>query len=182
MKRSLLLAAIISAAGAFASDSYLYWMINNTTSDAGKFDYAYVRIRDANTTPEADSYLTIYDGAFEDPYEVGGESGVSKTYIEKAATRQSGFYASLANISDLSSASFIVELYNDEGKFLAQSFNNGSYSTVNGYIYSGGISVPPSVAWTAGTFALPEPSSGLLMLVGFAMLGLRRRRQAKENA
>ena len=180
MKKSLLLAALFGATGAFAADSYLYWMVD--TSSASNFgDYTYARIKDASTDTY---YLTIYDGGFDTAYNegAGGVSGVSKTTIGSMADWDDGFYASLAGIT-LSSASFIVELYNDSGKFLAQSFNDGSYDAVKGYIFAGGISgVSPVVPWSAGSFDVPEPSSGLLMLVGFAMLGLRRRRQTKENA
>ena len=175
MKKSLLLAAILGATGAFAADSYLYWMIDTTS--ANKFDYSYARIKDANSN----TYLTIYDGSFEEAYTDGNYGdGVLKDYVAMADNANSGFYASLAGITP-SSASFIVELYNDSGKFLAQNFS-ASAGEIAGYIYSGGISVPPSVPWTASSFDIPEPSSGLLMLVGFAMLGLRRRRQMTENA
>lgn len=166
---------LIGSAGAASADSYLYWMIDTTSAGS---DYAYARIRDVNTPGDA-SYLTIYDGSFEDPYTdgVGGVSGAAKEYVDLAAAVNDGFYASLAGI-DTSTASFVVELYNDSGKFLAQSFADGAYGNLSAYIYRGGISAPPAVPWTAGSFDVPEPSSGLLMLLGMAGLALRRKRVA----
>ena len=171
--KSILLAVLVGSAGVVSADSYLYWMID--TLNAGN-DYAYARIRDVNTSGDA-SYLTIYDGSFEETYSdgVGGVSGAAKEYIDLAASVNDGFFASLAGIN-LSTASFIVELYNDSGNFLAQSFNNLNYSAASAYIYSGGISVPSAKPWIAISFDIPEPSSGLLMLLGMAGLALRRRK------
>lgn len=171
--KSILLAVLVGSAGVVSADSYLYWMID--TANAGN-DYAYARIRDVNTSGD-DSYLAIYDGAWGAEYNdgVGGVSGAAKTYIDMAGGTGEGFFASLAGINT-STASFIVELYNSEGTFLAQSFNNGSYGNLSAYIYSGGISAPPATPWIATSFDIPEPSSGLLMLLGMAGLALRRRK------
>ena len=175
MKKSIFLAALLIAIGASASDSYLYWMVNtaDTTPDYSGYSYARIKAVDGGT----ETYLSIYEADFDQPLEVGGVSGVSQSTVDDYADfgSSAGFYASLAGIN-LSTASFIVELYNDDGKFLAQSFNDGSYGTVSGMIYNGGISIPPAMPWKAGSFDVPEPSSGLLMLLGMAGLALRRRK------
>ena len=178
MKKSIFLAVLLAAIGASASDSYLYWMVTTTgTKGADSFDYNYARIKAVDGGTE--TYLSIYEADFDQPLEVGGVSGVSKSTVDDYAGfgSSAGFYASLAGIN-LSTASFIVELYNDDGKFLAQSFNDGSYGTVSGMIYNGGISIPPAMPWKAGSFDIPEPSSGLLMLLGMAGLALRRKKVA----
>ena len=174
MKKTFLLAALLGVTGAFAADSYLYWMID--TEDAARYAYDTVRISaDGGTT-----YLTIYDSNFGSPYKVGGEGGVTKTQVTTADDWGYGFYASLAGVS-LETASFVVELYNDSS-FLARNYSASS-GEIAGYIYSGGISgTSPTLPWTAGSFDIPEPSSGLLLLVGCAVLGLRRRRQANVLA
>ncbi|MGN0848038.1 MAG: PEP-CTERM sorting domain-containing protein [Kiritimatiellia bacterium] len=49
------------------------------------------------------------------------------------------------------------------------------------YIHSGDLSKPGYVAWNPSqyrTTAVPEPSSGLLLLIGGALMALRRRRRA----
>lgn len=175
MKKSIFLAALLIAIGASASDSYLYWMVNtaDTTPDYSGYSYARIKAVDGGT----EKYLTIYEGDFEDPLLVNGESGVSRDIVNlyHDFDANAGFYASLAGVS--SSASFIVELFNDSGKFLAQSFNDGAYGTLSAYIYAGGISGQSPVSpWLAGSFDVPEPSSGLLMLLGMAGLALRRRK------
>ena len=177
MKKSIFLAVLLIAIGASASDSYLYWMVDTTgTKGADNYDYTYARIKAVDGGTER--YLTIYEGDFEDPLESHGESGVSKTIVDlyHDFDANAGFYASLAGVS--SSASFIVELFNDSGKFLAQSFNNGAYGSLSGYIYAGGISGQSPVSpWLAASFDVPEPSSGLLMLLGMAGLALRRKKK-----
>ena len=155
MKKSLLAIALMGAMVASADDSYLYWMVG---SDAG--DYAYAKVREVNP----DGYLNIYDDT--------GLIGDSVSKAVLSSYSDEGLYALIASGSSASS-SFIVELYNDQGKFLSQStipYSQGSF-------YAGGFAQPPSSGATFTSFAIPEPNSGLLMLVGCALLGLRRRKQ-----
>lgn len=44
------------------------------------------------------------------------------------------------------------------------------------YIQSSELQIPTAVPWSGGTYAVPEPSSGMLLLIGTALLALRRRR------
>lgn len=172
MKRTLLLAALIGAIGAFA-DSYLYWMIDTEDANNNFSTYGYARIKDTTS----DTYLSpIYDvgGDFVYNQAVNNESGVGKDALLDSAEYGDGFFASLSGVN-LSTASFIIELYTENGTWLAQS-SALSGSAAAGYIYSGGISVPPSAMWVAGSFAVPEPTSGLLMLLGMAGLALRRKK------
>ena len=163
MKKLILSLALLSSA-VVSADSYLYWMVDTSS------DYAYARI----LTP-TDNYLTIYDQGFDYAYnEAGGASGVSKSTVTDFANNDEGFFASLNGI-DVASSTFIIELYNDSGKFISQSTLSGSAAAQ--YVYKGGTSAVPATAWSASSFAIPEPSSGLLMLVGCAVLGLRRRKQ-----
>lgn len=84
------------------------------------------------------------------------------------------------NGGNLMGVSFYVELLNESGSSLVTSegvtYENllaGGYLNV---VYSG--SKPPisdTSVWNA-TFAVPEPTTGLLMLLGFAGLALRRKR------
>ena len=164
MKKLILSLALLSSA-VVSADSYLYWMVDTSS------DYAYARI----LTP-TDNYLTIYDQGFDYAYNEGksGVSGVSKSTVTDFANNDEGFFASLNGI-DVASSTFIIELYNDSGKFISQSTLSGSAAAQ--YVYKGGTSAVPATAWSASSFAIPEPSSGLLMLVGCAVLGLRRRKQ-----
>ena len=162
MRKALCVVALLGAMAASAEDSYLYWMVGN---DAG--DYSYARIRD-----DDGNYLSIYDSAFDSEYEDAGvgDNSISKTNVDDLRTHNQGLYAALAT-SPVSS--FVVELYNADNKFVSQAvlpYSEGSF-------YTGGIAAPAATWATFTSFAVPEPSSGLLMLIGCAMLGLRRRRQ-----
>ena len=159
MKKALFVAALIGSMVASAdTDSYLYWMIG---SGAPSYKYAKVRAIDNTTT-----WLNNY-------YDFGTDSigtEVSDTVIASQAAWDDGIWAGVD--SSALPSSIVIELYNDSG-FVAQSVLSG----LDGYIYKGGTGTPVSTPAMATSFAIPEPSSGLLMLVGFAVLGLRRRRQ-----
>ena len=54
----------------------------------------------------------------------------------------------------------------------------GLEANLGQYIFSSPMSVLPATAFGQGaTYAVPEPTSGLLFLVGGMLLGLKRRRQ-----
>lgn len=82
-----------------------------------------------------------------------------------------------ADFSGISPDSFFVEYYNYENQVLGHSHTFSLASLAkSGYVSAGGN--PPTVAtgvWTP-TFIIPEPTSGMLMLLGFAGLALRRKR------
>ena len=51
------------------------------------------------------------------------------------------------------------------------------YEDIQSYISDGGISAGSVQTWTA-SISVPEPTSGLLLLVGGSLLALRRKRRA----
>lgn len=172
MKKALFVVAILGAMIASADDSYIYWMVGN---DSVNYDYARVRLVDGSDN----NYLSIYDSAFDleyyshDSTDPGtGVKGIEKTYVDAARGSGQGLYAALG--SNPLAGEFVIELYNYENTFVGQSvasYNADSIYTANS------LNVPGSLALVAPTsYAIPEPSSGLLMLVGCAMLGLRRRK------
>ena len=76
--------------------------------------------------------------------------------------------------------SFYVELYNAAGDSVYKG-QSVSYTDLmnSGYISTSGV-LTPAVLATSGFngASVPEPTSGLLLLVGGALLALRRRRRA----
>ena len=139
---------------------YLYWMVN--TESASAFDYDTVLIKSSSQIAESKtSYLDIYtevSNAAVTEYQAGGDYFI---------------YSGDLNSTD----SFYVELYNGD-RWLAKS-SPIDYATLlnNHSIFTGGFQ-PATISPTSfGSYAVPEPTSGLLFLVGGMLLGLKRRRQ-----
>ena len=160
MKRFLTVLVILGAATvAFAEDSYLYWMIGDTGDYSSSYDTVKVK--------GDDTVLGIYNLN-------GGYIGdsVSKSTVDTYASADMGLYANLG--SNPTYSSYIIELYNDSS-FVAESRLSGAIA--NYITTANSISLP--TAWVASSFAIPEPNSAMLLLLGCAALGLRRRRQLK---
>lgn len=163
MKKSFLVAALLGAMVASAEDSYLYWMVGKDAPS----NYTTAKVKDTSSG----NYLTLYDDWLDTSY---GDS-VIKAQVDAASEANEGFYASLANV-DRQNSTWIIELYENDKK-IDQSAPQ-AYSSA--YINNGmGGSAGSSAPMAGGSFATPEPTSGLLMLVGCAMLGLRRRKLKK---
>ena len=156
-----LVAGMLLLAGASASAGTLYWQV---TSDTGAtFDEAWIvaeRKSDGNLT-----YIEGVDSDGQTP------SSTALTQTDISAYEGDGYL-------------FYVEMCN---------YNNGNYNTVatgykysydelvsSGYVAASPLEVNDAIAAASGAnfgSSIPEPSSGLLLLIGGAMLALRRRRQ-----
>ena len=80
--------------------------------------------------------------------------------------------------------SFMIELGNfsetsDSEVWTPMAYSErATYEELARFIQRGETSDPPFTPWTGGSYTVPEPTSGLLMLFGGALLALRRQRQA----
>ena len=90
-------------------------------------------------------------------------------------------YAALPN--DPSSLSFAIELgnYNDGTWTTLATSGSLDYTSLQsaGYTYmpsSGELALATLTAWAPTAYSVPEPSSGLLLLLGASLLALKRRR------
>ena len=180
MKKLIAICAVALSVGAFATDSYLYWMIDDsitwaegTATPTPTYTAARVGVTSSEGTT---TYLSLYN---ENGVSVGGSGSISlgDTTFPMYA------YASVGETYQTASYSFFIELLNDTSVVGTSSSLAGTALT--SYLTSslGGTSVPAGTAWNGGTFttaAIPEPTSGLLMLVGLAGLALRRKRMAKK--
>ena len=199
------LAVIILAAGStFAEDGVLYWMIDTTATvtpnggDAislsdyfstfeGNSEFA-ARVRVSGGNISGETFLDLYYGStigFDD-----GEFGVDFEFDGTGAAYVGTPYGIQAAVPSTYSAgspeySFIVEIGNvTEDTWTTVASSSATYSELiaSKYIHPlSDLDVPsPTQIWMPGSFqAVPEPSGGLLTMMGLALLALRRKRFAK---
>ncbi len=189
-----------------AENDVLYWMVDGSTaletedgtmttvraflesadSSTGSSFAARVRVTGGDIT--GDTFLQLYDMDEHASYD--GEFGVD---FGNTGAGYWGAGVPDGNISpsgDYSAGtpeySFIVEIGNvvwnatgDDGTWTTVATSSAStYSSLASFIIPlGDIKPSGMVAWTPGSFqAVPEPSGGLLTLMGVALLALRRKR------
>ena len=201
-KLTVLAVIILAAGGTFAEDGVLYWMIESnatvTPSDGGSdmslSDYfstfesgsefaARVRVSGGNISGE--TFLDLYygpstgfdDGEFGVDFEFDGTTGapyVGTPYGIQAAV-PSTYSAGSPEYN------FIVEIGNvTEDTWTTVASSSATYSELiaSKYIHPlSDLDVPsPTQIWSPAQFqAVPEPSGGLLTLMGVALLALRRK-------
>lgn len=147
MKKLITIVMIAFAAVAAKADLVLYWQVANET-----FNGTYAVLQG---TTDGSSYTSLAGMKL-------GTSGV--TTVESL----------ILPFSDYSS--YIVALLDGDGNTLAVSEQTYAQSTLKSYIYDRGTSAqPPASPWQVSAFAVPEPTSGLLILLGFAGLALKRK-------
>jgi len=156
-----LLIILVAVAGITAHADYLYWMVDNNpqsgttiTGDPTTFSWTEAKLY---ANGEAVDGATLSSSAWSDYQDLGGYAyaNIGDNYAEK---------------------SFTIELFSGD-QWLARS-SAASGSTLGQFITSGMSMNPAAVGWAPTTYAVPEPTSGLLFLVGGMLLGLKRRRMA----
>ena len=163
MKKLIMLAAVIASAGFIHAD-VLYWMVNDENADAAK----------ARGEQTAATLYAIVGSDYSTKQQVDSVTGndVAEYYGVTSFDSQLGTYTG-------PSYSYFVELWNG-----SQS-NPVDYQTAlnNGYISIQGMSTPSVTGMSGGlgsgsqTYNVPEPTSGLLFVIGGMLLGLKRKRQ-----
>ncbi len=159
MKKLVVFFLLMAASMAVKAD-YLYWMVSDEygeaagESSADPYASLYVVTSSGNVSLDSRSALQVYTA-----WDIDGS-----------------FSVDISNYAS-DSYTFYIELWN------GMKTEASSYSSLvsNGYVYQGGVTVPNAVSASgfgySSTYAVPEPTSGLLFLVGGMLLGLKRRRQ-----
>ena len=158
LKTLALGAAVMFSASALA-DSYLYWMCEDT-GDFTDWTYAQVKIYSGDNAAGG-TFLTAFD--------------TSGTSFAPSFTDGS-FYEQYAKLAGTygDSYSFVLELWNTEGGVARSSAITWNAATAA--IVSDMSSSPTAASFTGFT-AIPEPTSGLLLLLGMSALALRRKQK-----
>lgn len=184
MKKLLILALLSIAFNAMADDYFLYWMVDDgakiysigktSSKDLSDYDTLYAKIRQVDTSSgtAVESYLNLYASP-DSAYSYGTVREFEPDFFKATFAR----VASASSPGSGSTLSYYIELYNDSGSgtpgtWIGRQLLEWDSSMVT----AGGMSVPPEKWAAIGEFtAAPEPTSGLLMLVGLAGLALRRK-------
>ena len=157
-----LVAGALLLVGSSASAGTLYWQV---TADEGKtFEEAWLVAE--NTSTHELTYLTGVDSDGASP------SSTALTQTDLAGY-ESDAYLFYVEMSNYNSA-------NDSYDTVATGYKYGYGDLVSsGYVAANPLDVNNVIAAASGASlaSVPEPSSGLLLLIGGAMLALRRRRQ-----
>ena len=167
MKSILALTTLVAALCASAdSDQYLYWMISDQATVGGQslrdVGASFARVRVEGAT----DYLNLYS-------ELGGENlgkyYPSTDYFADPVALYAGAFAG-------DGITFLVELYSDQSFAEDTMVGVAFVPYASEYITSGGMGQPPKFVDISSFYAVPEPTSGLLLLLGVAGLALRRKR------
>ena len=169
VKITVAVAVVALTAAALAdANSLLYWMVDNPTysynNQSVAFDHAKVKAIDGDVENGA-SYLYVFNQQ--------GSTGYENAYIlDGDGYSTGGIYSGAFDGSVVDN--FLIELYNASNDLVAWQSIKYSQAAANGSIAttmaSGGANV------LTVSQVVPEPTSGLLLLLGISGLALRRRK------
>lgn len=169
--KKLVLTGVMSLAIAASAD-VLKWQVGSAENEV-TIDYAYAQ----TIQNSVDSYT-----GGKAMNNVIGEFETVEVYKEDFADAKS-YDMSVGAVLPSTGATdkyFFIELYNASGDVVGQS-SIAKGSDLTQFMSASSMASDMSAvnAWSGGTFrAVPEPTSGLLVLLGAAVLGLRRKKLA----
>ena len=192
-----LIGAVLVGLSAFADDAgVLYWMVDDPTIVApdgathtiGSYSSPTVK-NDQGTAAQINAVrVAAYGGGetiFLDLADASGDFSYGNiTFVDADFDYKAGpMWADLSALAsvgtDYASFSFAIELgyLNDdftEFSVLAVS-ESATYAELQKFISVNPADFPVDMAWNPTPYAVPEPSGALLMLIGAALMALRRK-------
>lgn len=143
---------VLALVGMSAQAAYLFWQVDQT------------------------DYSTIYSGSDVEGVTLYAFNGTDVHSQNAVVGNRMSFDL---GSSSWDNYSFYVEVARSDGSVVATSEGNAeNYANLGAYIGSTSelSTVPMAQVWHGGAMAAPEPTSGFLMMVGLALLGLKRRK------
>lgn len=178
-KIMMMLAVALCVFGARADDSYMYWMVNDTVTlddaplDFGSGSYsAKVALYQGAPGSSDATYMSLATVGGDGSLVAAGDSGVS------IGALGASFYSALATNLTGDDWNYYVEIWSNESGQNNLVGRSEGYTTAQAAEYIRSSSLTPGIFATVSSFSspVPEPTSGLLMLIGSAALALRRRK------
>jgi len=176
MKKTLLLFSFVFAA-TWSQAAYMYWQVDNSAETKAKINqyaidnnYAYARLRTFET-----------DGGSVDFVNNAVVDGLNGTI---AGTGEAASIDNAIQVELLQGNSYYIELLAWNGSTFTGVGRSEvkSYADLvsDGYVYTNAdLANMPTLnlqSWAGGTYSVPEPTSALMMMMGMAFLGLKRRK------
>ena len=180
---------------AFASTlhaAYLHWQVapgfnNNNIEIGGENEYylegreitkAHVMVsNDGGVTYEANGNNFYID----DPTEYYDYAEVGYAEFSPETDVSQNFCVNLGDILDGSQYMFYIEIIGYDARLGEVVIGRGEEFTYAQLVAENWIDptelLPSTTAWTGGTYVVPEPTSALLLILGFGALGLKRRNE-----
>lgn len=161
--KNVIFALALGFAFAVQAD-YIYWMLDSTTVNVTQFD----------TTVKSETWDTAilsYDGQ-----QIGSMTSSQWSDLDDIGAYAYATYDPKSSPVSTDTTTFMIELYSS-GKWLGKTESQARY--LEDYIFgNNSMSTMPAQGFGQGaTYAVPEPTSGLLFVLGGMLLGLKRRRQ-----
>lgn len=162
---TMLFAAV--ALSAFADVEALYWQVT-PESNVNDVEFTAAALGGIDGSGNTTYFTDAGDNAWQ-----GAQTGGLSTEIATALLGD--------GTTDYTGWSFFIELQNYDAAnnqwYTSGRSDNIAYSTIKGSIFSTANPIAPSmISVVSPAVYVPEPTSGLLMLLGGALLALRRRR------
>ena len=182
MKKLMMMAMVLAGGVALAEDSYLYWAVNPYAAEpdnpnAGiEFDYAYLRVVDqgGEVLATLDNYYYAGDKLVSYGQQAWSNAEVGNLPDSAMTGGDGAWFANLGSYAG-QTYGYMVEAYLDGEVFVGRSPIASYLDLVNAKHISTGWTAMSGdyLPWTT---AVPEPTSGLLFLLGLAGLALKRKK------